>query len=48
VIVNSSLAFRIFEENRIDEGVLLLKRLLQKNLILDDEFFGYIWLLQDG
>ena len=36
VVVNSSLALRIFEENRIDEGVLLLNRLLQKNLILDD------------
>ncbi|XP_020271259.1 pentatricopeptide repeat-containing protein At1g66345, mitochondrial-like [Asparagus officinalis] len=36
VIVNLRLALRIFQEGRIEEGVMLLKRLLQKKLILDD------------
>ncbi|GLT78761.1 hypothetical protein SLA2020_502880 [Shorea laevis] len=35
VIVNASLMFRIIEECRIEEGVGLLRRMLQKNLILD-------------
>lgn len=36
VIVNSRLALRIFRDGRIDEGVVLLKRLMQKNLMLDN------------
>ncbi|CAF1901417.1 unnamed protein product [Brassica napus] len=35
VIVNTSLALKVLEENRIDEGMSLLKRLLQKNMVLD-------------
>ncbi|KAK8946365.1 Pentatricopeptide repeat-containing protein [Platanthera zijinensis] len=36
VLLNMALLLRIFEENRVDRGLLLLRRLLQKNLIFDD------------
>ncbi|CAA6669570.1 unnamed protein product [Spirodela intermedia] len=36
VIVNAALVLRIIEQNRVGEGILLVKRMLQKNMILDD------------
>lgn len=36
VIVNAALVLRIIEQNRVEEGILLAKRMLQKNMILDD------------
>ncbi|KAL1223184.1 Pentatricopeptide repeat-containing protein [Cardamine amara subsp. amara] len=39
LIVNTSLVFRVLGENRIEEGMSLLKRLLQKNMVLD--IIGY-------
>ncbi|CAN8238413.1 unnamed protein product [Cochlearia groenlandica] len=35
LIVNTSLVFRVLEENRVDDGMFLLKRLLQKNMVID-------------
>ncbi|CAH8383110.1 unnamed protein product [Eruca vesicaria subsp. sativa] len=35
VIVNTSLILRVLDEDRIDDGMSLLKRLLQKNMVLD-------------
>lgn len=48
VIVNTSLVYRIFEAGRIEEGILLLKRMLQKNMILDDILFDYICKVENG
>uniref|UniRef100_A0A1D1ZM85 Pentatricopeptide repeat-containing protein At1g66345, mitochondrial n=1 Tax=Anthurium amnicola TaxID=1678845 RepID=A0A1D1ZM85_9ARAE len=36
MIVNTALTHRIIDENRAEEGIILLKRMLQKNMILDD------------
>lgn len=46
VLVNMALVFWIFEGGRIEQGFILLMRMLQKNLILDDVMssliiFGY-------
>ncbi|PIN02401.1 hypothetical protein CDL12_25084 [Handroanthus impetiginosus] len=35
IIVNTCLVYEMIEEDRIDEGLSILKRLLQKNMILD-------------
>ncbi|KAJ0989022.1 hypothetical protein J5N97_007378 [Dioscorea zingiberensis] len=42
VIVNTALGFRIFEENEVEHGSVLLKRLLQKNMILDGVVYSLI------
>ena len=42
VIVNTSLVFRILEEGRVEEGLVLLKRILQKNMILDTISYSLI------
>ncbi|KAK4486886.1 hypothetical protein RD792_006194 [Penstemon davidsonii] len=35
VIVNTCLVYQMIEEDRIEDGLVLLKRMLQKNMILD-------------
>ncbi|KAL6184428.1 hypothetical protein ACLB2K_045829 [Fragaria x ananassa] len=42
VIVNTSLVFRILEEGRVEEGMVLLKRMLQKNMVLDTIAYSLI------
>ncbi|MQL85479.1 hypothetical protein Taro_017983 [Colocasia esculenta] len=36
VIVNTALTLMIIDQNRVEDGITLLKRMLQKNMILDD------------
>ncbi|XP_068635614.1 pentatricopeptide repeat-containing protein At1g66345, mitochondrial [Aristolochia californica] len=36
IIVNTCLVLKILEDKRIDEGILLLKRMLQRNMVIDD------------
>jgi len=42
VIVNTSLVIRMIAEGEIEEGLVLLKRMLQKNLILDTVSYSLI------
>lgn len=42
VIVNTSLVFRILEEDRVEQGMVLLKRMLQKNMLLDTIAYSLI------
>ncbi|KAK9091577.1 hypothetical protein Sjap_024754 [Stephania japonica] len=42
VIVNAFLVFKVFGEGRIGDGVVLLRRLLMKNMILDDVAFSMV------
>lgn len=42
VIVNTSLVFRVLEEGRVEEGMVVLKRMLQKNMILDTIAYSLI------
>lgn len=42
VIVNAALAFRIIEEGRAEEAIVLLKRMLQRNMVLDDIAYSLI------
>ncbi|CAO2823740.1 unnamed protein product [Amaranthus hypochondriacus] len=42
VIVNTSLVFRMLEKRRIEEGLLVLKRVLQKHLILDSVSYSLV------
>ncbi|KAL5710447.1 hypothetical protein ACHQM5_021006 [Ranunculus cassubicifolius] len=42
VIVNTSLVLRMFEEEIVDEGIILMKRMLQKNIIIDDVSYSLI------
>ncbi|XP_040993742.1 pentatricopeptide repeat-containing protein At1g66345, mitochondrial [Juglans microcarpa x Juglans regia] len=42
VIVNTSLVLRILEERRVEHGMVLLKRMLQKNMILDTIAYSLI------
>ncbi|KAM7279338.1 hypothetical protein ACFE04_006472 [Oxalis oulophora] len=42
VIVNTNLVLRIVEEGRVEEGMALLKRMLQKNMILDTIAYSLI------
>ncbi|KAK9106040.1 hypothetical protein Scep_022884 [Stephania cephalantha] len=42
VIVNAHLVFKVFGEGRIGDGVVLLRRLLMKNMILDDVAFSMV------
>ncbi|PKA55167.1 Pentatricopeptide repeat-containing protein [Apostasia shenzhenica] len=36
VLVNMTMILRIFEDERFEQGIVFLRRMLQKNLILDD------------
>lgn len=42
VIVNTSLVFRMFGEGRMEKGLVLLKRMLQNNLMLDDVSYSMV------
>lgn len=42
LVVNTCLIFGIIDEGRIEEGLVLLKRMLQKNMILDAVFFSLV------
>lgn len=42
IIINMALVFRIFEERRVEEGLVLLKRMLVKEIILDDIAYSLI------
>lgn len=42
VVVNTCLVFQIIEEGRIEDGLVLLKRLSQKNMILDTVSFSMV------
>ncbi|RWR87073.1 pentatricopeptide repeat-containing protein, mitochondrial [Cinnamomum micranthum f. kanehirae] len=36
IVINTALVFQILEERRVEEGIVLLKRMLVKEMILDD------------
>ncbi|KAG6521927.1 hypothetical protein ZIOFF_019061 [Zingiber officinale] len=42
IIVNTTLAFRIIEEDRAEETITLLKRMLQRNMMFDDIAYSLI------
>ncbi|KAG6521916.1 hypothetical protein ZIOFF_019050 [Zingiber officinale] len=42
IIVNTTLAFRIIEEDRAEEAITLLKRMLQRNMMFDDIAYSLI------
>lgn len=42
IIVNTTLAFRMVEEDRVEEAITLLKRMLQRNMIFDDIAYSLI------
>ncbi|KAG6521922.1 hypothetical protein ZIOFF_019056 [Zingiber officinale] len=42
IIVNTTLAFRIIEEDRAKEAITLLKRMLQRNMMFDDIAYSLI------
>ncbi|XWS10578.1 hypothetical protein CRYUN_Cryun38cG0008300 [Craigia yunnanensis] len=43
VIVNTNLVFKVIEEGGIEEGMELLKRMLQKNLLLDSIAYSVVY-----
>ncbi|KAJ3672686.1 hypothetical protein LUZ60_007407 [Juncus effusus] len=42
VYINVALILKIFEENRIEQGILLLKRMSQKNMIFDNIYHSLL------